>query len=168
MHAKVKTAFEILAASDSYPEVIVALAQEIASRHKTKSAAIVNLWAHRSMWRVWLRYRQQSKLPSYMARARYATTMLRNDGYTQEQQNVLHIGKQHLGSLESKEPFLFDWLTSGLKLMAMSDLTEVNRYYRAVNAKRYDPSLESVGFLRGCSLAIVAEILTWKALNEKS
>lgn len=168
MHAKVKLAFEVLAAPDSYPEALVALAQEIARRHEAKRVAIANLWAHRNMWHAWIRQRKQSNLPSQMARARYATSMLRKAGYSQEQLNVLHLGRQHLGSLEGKEPFLFDWFTGGLRLLATADLTEVHRYYRAVNAKRYDPTLEAVGFLRGCSLSIVAEILTWRTLNEKS
>lgn len=146
---------------DDYPEIMQYTANLYLCLNTERRKHITNLWKHKEIRKL---YRESGGYSKLLHERRKAGNVLR---YT--------YPKASDGFHKAKNAMYDKYNWNGISVvefLAMNNLLEcnnienINKYFRCVNAKRYDDSTVPVAFLRPIRQSVVIEILSFKILKE--
>lgn len=163
-HIQVKQAEAVLSDSENHPEFIVALATRIAEWDQKKRSDIRWLWDRRDLLTFWLSHRKGKTITE----SRRAATRKLAEKLNTDERNKFHRCVRHLGRTETDMGFEFAIFDGCLKALHCSDVALMYKYFACVNAKRNDPTLAPVAFLRWAGPERTCEILAWRLSKQTS
>lgn len=149
---------------EKYPEVMLTTAKEYIDINEKRKNAIRSLYEDKRLRSIRKLYAEHGGYSSSLVSRRKAGNVIRI-AYPKES-NDFHKAKNYMyDNYTWKFCNVMEFLYME-KLLECKDIENINKYFRCVNAKRYDDSLIPVAFLRPIRQSVVIEILSFKILKE--
>lgn len=151
---------KIQSTPEDYPEIMQYTANLYLDMNTERRKHIAKLWKHEEIRKL---YRESGGYSKLLKDRRKAGNVIR-----------LTYPKADNGFHKAKNAMYDKYSWSGISvveflamdtLLKCSDIENINKYFRCVNALRYDESLIPVAFLRALRQSVVIEIIAFKMLK---
>lgn len=151
---------KIQSTPNKYPEIMQYTANLYLDMNIKRRVHIANLWKHKEIRKL---YRDSGGYSKLLKDRRKAGNAVRF-AYPKAD-NGFHKAKNAMYDKYSWSGISVVEFLSMDMLLKCSDIENIHKYFRCVNAMRYDESLTPVAFLRPLRQSAVIEILTFKMLK---